>query len=448
MSASRTTDPTDGRSWAGDAAFIASELQRARARTLGIVDALDEDAQRAQVSPLMSPMVWDLAHIGNYEELWLLRELDGRAAIDETLDDLYNAFEHPRWERPSLPILGPHDARAYDQKVRDEVLALLAGADLRPDSEQRLLADGFVYGMVIQHEHQHDETLLATRQLMGDAARLPDGATEAPRHPLVDPASLPPMRTIDAGPVVLGDDAHPWAYDNERRAHEVALPAFRIDTFPVTNRAFREFIQDGGYEAERAWSPEGWRWRNEHAADPASAHPAFWRQEGDGAFSVQRFGAHLDLETILDEPVQHVCWFEADAFARWSGKRLPTEAEWEKSALGTPAPYPTPPIELNLGQRHTGPSVVGAHPGGASRWGVHQLLGDVWEWTSSPFQPHPGFEAYPYKEYSEVFWGTEYRVLKGGSWAADPAAVRVSFRNWDYPQRRQIFAGFRCAEGC
>jgi iron(II)-dependent oxidoreductase len=160
-----------------DPAHIAGELKRARERTLALLD-LPEEVQLAQISPLMSPMVWDLAHIGNYEELWLLREIDGRAPVDAVLDDLYNAFEHPRWARPDLPVLGPSAARDYDERVRADVLDLLAELDLtssgRPDRRSRLLADGFVYGMVIQHEHQHDETLLATHQLrLGDAAAPP-----------------------------------------------------------------------------------------------------------------------------------------------------------------------------------------------------------------------------------------------------------------------------------
>jgi iron(II)-dependent oxidoreductase len=296
--------------------------------------------------------------------------------------------------------------------------------------------------MVIQHEHQHDETLVATRQLMGEQAIVPPGATTAPRAPLVDPSSLPAMQRVDDGPFTMGTDTEPWAYDNERAAHDVDLPAFLIDTFPVTNRAYLTFIEDGGYGREALWSAAGWAWRQEAGLEA----PEFWRREGGGGWSLLRFGSRLDVAGLLDEPVQHVCWYEADAFCRWAGKRLPTEAEWEKAAQGVPAGEATRNRSVaNLGMAHTGPSVAGAHPAGASRWGVHQLLGDVWEWTSSTFRPHPGFRAWPYAEYSEVFWGDGHQILKGGSWAADPVAVRPTFRNWDLPIRRQIFSGFRAA---
>jgi iron(II)-dependent oxidoreductase len=172
---------------------------------------------------------------------------------------------------------------------------------------------------------------------------------------------------------------------------------------------------------------------------------------------VLRFGEWRPLRD--DEPVQHVCFHEAEAFARWAGARLPTEAEWEVAATiapdGTKRRWPwgdAPPTaqHANLGQRHDGPAEVGAYPAGANPWGVLGLVGDVWEWTSSTFAPHPGFEAFPYAEYSEVFFGAGdgddgYRVLRGGSWAADPLAVRGTFRNWDHPIRRQIFCGFRLA---
>lgn len=437
-----------------DNALIEAELTRARARTLALVDCLTDGEQTEQVSRLMSPFVWDLAHIGNFEELWLLRELDGRPAIDPSYDDLYNAFEHPRWSRPSLPLLGPSEARAYDAKVRDEAIAVLRRADVRrrdepgDDRSARLLSEGFVYGMVLQHEHQHGETLLATHQLRGERAIAPPGA--GPPRPFVNDPLTPEEVLIDGGAFIMGTSDDPWAYDNERDAREVEVAPYFIDRLPVTNRMFLEFITDGGYDDERLWNAAGWQWRNENAVE----HPEFWRPGGEG-FTVLRFGRRLALGDLLDEPVQHVSWHEADAFVRWAGKRLPTEAEWEKAATwdpvaGTKRRYPwgdeQPTVEhANLGQRHIGPVTVGAYPLGASAYGVQGMIGDVWEWTSSDFVPYPGFEAFPYREYSEVFFGPEYKVLRGGSWATDRLAVRGTFRNWDFPIRRQIFSGFRGA---
>lgn len=434
-----------------DPAGIVAELERARARTLALVDDLGEADQVAQHSPLMSPLVWDLAHIGNYEELWLLRAVDGRPAVDEQLDWLYNAFEHPRWTRPELPLLGPADARRYLAEVRSDVLDLLGKVD--PHSDDALLRGGFVYGMVLQHEHQHAETMLATRQLMLERAPAVPGADRVGPTAPAATAPAPPteMVRIDGGPFITGTDSDPWAYDNERGAHEVHLDPFLIDATPVTNAMFREFVDAGGYDDPRLWQPSGWAWRNDEAAD----HPLFWRREADGSWSVLRFGRGIDLDAILLEPVQHVCWYEADAFARWCGKRLPTEAEWERAATWHPTTgkrrHPwgdAPPSRrlANLGQQADGPGPVASHPAGASPDGVHDLIGGVWEWTASGFTPYPGFRSFPYDEYSQVFFGSGYKVLRGGSWAADPLAVRGTFRNWDYPIRRQIFAGFRCAK--
>jgi iron(II)-dependent oxidoreductase len=243
------------------------------------------------------------------------------------------------------------------------------------------------------------------------------------------------------------DDA--WALDNERPAHRVFVETFAIDTVPVSNADYAQFIADGGYQRRELWSARGWQHRTESGLEA----PQFWTDDGGGNWWRHRFGV---LEPVPpEEPVMHVCWFEAEAYARWAGKRLPTEAEWEKAARWHPADgrsrrFPWGDEEpdatrANLGQRHLEPAPVGSYPAGASPSGVRQLIGDVWEWTSSPFTGYPGFTAFPYREYSEVFFGGDYRVLRGGSFGTDPIACRGTFRNWDHPVRRQIFAGFRCA---
>ena len=427
---------------------LASELEEARRRTLDLLEPLDDADLLRQHDPIMSPLVWDLGHVGNFEELWLLRAVAGTEPLDRALDDVYDAFRHPRPNRPSLPLLGPADARRYLARVRGLALDALEKADLGEPREP-LLGGGFVYGMVVQHEHQHDETMLATLQLMGEPGYRP--LAPAPPPPAARTTRAPAEVLVEAGPFVLGSDGDGLTavYDNERPAHVVDLPAFFIDTFPVGNRDYAAFVAAGGYREERLWSADGWRWCRTAGVE----HPQFWRAEGAGSWSRLRFGWREDLP--LDQPVQHVCWYEADAYARWAGKRLPTEAEWERAASATSdggrkAPYPWGDARAgedraNLGGRHFGPAPLGAYPAGASPAGCQQMIGDVWEWTSSELEAYPGFTSFPYREYSEVFFGSGHKVLRGGSWATSPRAVRVTFRNWDFPIRRQIFAGFRCA---
>jgi iron(II)-dependent oxidoreductase len=252
---------------------------------------------------------------------------------------------------------------------------------------------------------------------------------------------------VSAGPFVLGVDAsdEPWSLDNERPAHVVDLPAFRIGRFPVTNAEWQQFVEAGGYAEPRYWSARGWA----HRVNADLARPLFW--QGDG--SRRRFGLVEDIAP--DEPVQHVCFFEAEAFAAWAGARLPTEQEWEKACVWDPAvgarrrwPWgETQPsaVVANLGGAALRPAQAGAYPRGASAYGVEQLIGDVWEWTSSGLEPWPGFAPMLYAAYSAPFFGGDYRVLRGGSWAVGGAAIRPSFRNWDLPIRRQIFSGVRLA---
>ena len=421
---------------------IAAELTASRDRSLALLAPLDERDLTRQVSPLMSPLVWDLAHIGNYEELWLLREVAGVEPLRPEIDSLYDAFEHPRAERPSLPILGPADARTYLSGVRNHVLDVL---DRTPLEGRALTRDGFVFGMVVQHEHMHDETILATLQLRVGSRTLPADGSLPRGRPVVPHDDV----LVPGGVSTQGTSTDPWALDNERPAHRVELASFRIDRTPVTAGMFASFVEAGGYADPRLWTPAGWA----HVQASGRRAPMTWQRDGAGGWTSTRFGEVEPVE--LDAPVQHVCSFEADAYASWAGRRLPTEAEWEKACGWDPVagrlrryPWgdgdPTPEL-ANLGQHATRPASVGAYPAGASAYGVEQMVGDVWEWTSSGFDPYPGTRAFPYPEYSEVFYGGDFRVLRGGSWATHATAVRTTFRNWDLPVRRQVFSGFRTA---
>jgi iron(II)-dependent oxidoreductase len=416
---------------------VAELLAASRARSTALTEAVDEADLVAQHSPLMSPLVWDLAHIGSQEELWLVRDVGGRAPLRPEIDGLYDAFTHSRASRVELPLLSPEQTRGYVAEVRDKALEALHRSPL---SGRRLERDGFAFGMIVQHEQQHDETMLATHQLRAGAAVL--HADEPP------PGRPLPVREVlvPGGTFTMGTSTEPWALDNERPAHGVEVAPFWIRTAPVSNGEYAEFVAAGGYEDPRWWTDAGWA----HRREAGLFAPQFWERDG-GVWYRRRFGVREAVPA--DEPVVHVCWYEADAYARWAGGRLPTEAEWEKAARFDPATgrsrrYPwgdeEPGAEhANLGQRHLRPAPVGAYPRGASALGVHQLIGDVWEWTSSGWHPYPGFETFPYPEYSEVFFGGDYRVLRGGSFGTDPVAVRSTFRNWDHPIRRQIFAGFR-----
>jgi len=413
---------------------VVRDLERARARTLGLTD-LDDPTLLSQHDPLMSPLVWDLAHIGQQEELWLLRGGDptrpGMLAPD--VDSLYDAFRHRRADRPALPLLPPVEARAYDHEVRGRVLDLL---ERTPED------DLFTAGMVVQHEEQHDETMFATLQLRQGPPVL-FSRRDLPRGRSLDSERV----FVAGGPFTLGVDAsaEPFSLDNERPAHQVDVGPFWIGRVPVRNVQWSEFISDGGYRRRELWSARGWAHRVEAGLD----RPKFWT--GDG--TRRRFGA--EEEVPPGEPVQHVCYFEAEAFAAWSGARLPTEIEWEKACAWDPAanarrawPWgsaPPGPEVANLGGLGLRPAPAGAYPRGASAYGVEQMIGDVWEWTSSDFAPWPGFTPMIYRNYSEPFFGGDYKVLRGGSWAVAPSTIRPSFRNWDHPIRRQIFTGVRLA---
>jgi iron(II)-dependent oxidoreductase len=415
---------------------LARELATARDRTLQLTDHAEPEVVR-QHSPLMSPLVWDLAHIGQQEDLWLLRHGDaGRPGLlPPAVEALYDAFSQPRAIRDRLPLLPPVEARAFCVEVRGRVLDRLEALG---DAD-----DPFDFAMVVSHEQQHDETILQTLQLRSGAPLLGAGAPLPPGRPGVAGTSV----LVPGGPFLLGVNAadEPFSLDNERPAHSVDVPAFRIGRAPVTNAEYTGFVADGGYGRSQWWSARGWA----HRQEAGLTRPLFWGPDGTRT----RFGVAEELPA--DEPVQHVTYFEAEAYAAWAGARLPTEVEWEKAAVWDPStgrrrrfPWgstePRPTL-ANLGGAALRPAPAGAYPAGASAYGVEHLMGDVWEWTSSAFRPWPGFRPMLYATYSEPFFDGDYRVLRGGSWAVGHSILRPSFRNWDHPIRRQIFSGIRLA---
>jgi iron(II)-dependent oxidoreductase len=423
-------------------------LSEARRRTLALVEGIgDEDLVRVH-SPLMSPLVWDLGHIAAFEDLWLVHRFAGRPLLRSDLAVVYDAFETPRARRGDLPFLGPEGALEYLADVREFAVSL---------AQDRGVGDGALHEMVARHEHQHCETMLQTIQLARlegyPAAARPTGATAAraaaatTAAPSSDGKSGLELIEVPAGPCTVGAAPGRFAYDNERPRQRVELDRFSIAKTQVTNGAYLEFIGAGGYRRREVWSEEGWEWKEQHGIE----RPGGWAEDLTAEW---RLGACEPLD--LASPVIHVSWYEADAFARAHGARLPSELEWEKAASWDPAageargyPWgergPQPGLHCNLDQLHRGPVAAGSYPAGDSPYGISDTIGQVWEWTNSTFEGYPGFSAHPYPEYSEVFFGQGYRVLRGGSWATRARVATPSFRNWDFPQRRQIFAGIRIA---
>jgi iron(II)-dependent oxidoreductase len=422
-----------------DAQTVVAELHEARERTLELV-APFSDAELEEVhSTLMSPLVWDLGHIAAFEDLWLAHRHSGLPLLREDLADVYDAFETPRAGRGDLPFLRPAEARDYLGEVRERVLEVIA---------DRGVGDGVIAELIVRHEQQHNETMLQTIQL----AHL-QGLSLSPVRPGTTNgahASFTGLEMVEIpqGECTVGAPYRGFAYDNERPRHRTDVRGYLIGRTPITNATYLTFVEGGGYERREWWSDEGWAWKEDYdITRPQSWTPDLrceWRLSG--------------LEPLHpDRPVVHISWFEADAFARAHSGRLPTEIEWEKAATwdqeqqtARPQPWGDSPlvadVHANVDQRAGGPVAAGSMPAGASPYGVLGMIGDVWEWTASDFTGYPGFRPFPYREYSEVFFGDQYKVLRGGAWATRRRVVSPTFRNWDFPQRRQIFSGLRIAK--
>ncbi|HWP35290.1 MAG TPA: ergothioneine biosynthesis protein EgtB [Thermodesulfobacteriota bacterium] len=466
---------------------LAAWVRDARARTLALVADLTDEQLIGPRLPIVNPLLWEIGHVAWFQERWVLRHAAGRPPLRADGDMLYDSSAVPHDARWDLPLPSREETLAYLHEVRDRVLACLT--EWPPDAPQL-----YFVRLSVFHEDMHDEAVTYTRQTLGyppprtawadplagsgNAAPVAGGGRHgggrqgnereggeregggrqrgaAGRGP--EPGGpLPGDVEVPGGTFLLGalPGQEPFVFDNEKWAHPVEVRPFAIGRAPVTQAEFAAFVEAGGYGRREYWSEAGWRWREAAGAE----HPVYWRRAPGGGWLRRDFDTWVALEP--HRPVIHVNWYEAEAYCRWAGRRLPTELEWEVAASAEPGgsgrlsprkrrfPWgdePPTPERANLDGRAMGCVDVGALPAGDSAFGCRQMLGNVWEWTASDFLPYPGFEPDPYKDYSQP-WFRTHKVLRGGCWVTRARLLRNTWRNFYTPDRRDVWAGFRtCA---
>jgi gamma-glutamyl hercynylcysteine S-oxide synthase len=424
---------------------IAALMTAARAETLKLFDLAREEDLHDSPGFGFRPIVWHLAHIGVFEAYWLLQKLRGEPPPDARYERIFDPINTPREESKNLPTR--REMEAYLASVRERTLRALD--ETRFDEASPLLRDGYLFHLVLEHEYQHQETLCYLLHMLPSAKKRKP-STDAAERAARQAASLPEMAVIAGGEFEMGASVGAqFVYDNELPRHIVNVPSFKLDRLLTTNAEYAAFIAEGGYRRREWWSDEGWEWREREDWQA----PLYWQQDGE----VWRARRLFD-EGLLDaqHPVAGISWHEAEAYARFRGKRLPTEAEWEKAAAWDEASgrsrrfswgdeEPNPSL-CNFNNNLWGTSAVGSYPAGASADGCLDMTGNVWEWTQDAFDGYPGFEPFPYPEYSQTWFDGDHRVLKGGSWATRAPPLRNSFRNFFRRHFRIAFAGIRCAE--
>ncbi|MDT7541238.1 MAG: gamma-glutamyl hercynylcysteine S-oxide synthase [Acidobacteriota bacterium] len=446
---------------------LATQLAEARAATLSLFDLVPRESDLHE-SPGFGfrPIIWHLAHIGVFEAYWILQKVKGDASPDERYERIFDPIATPREQSKELP--SRREMETYLARVRARVLDFLETVSF--DTDDAVLRDGYVFRLVLEHERQHQETLAYLLQMLDPAKKSRPSTSNADdetarlsltsgaaRDELARVVQTPrEMIEVPAGEFEMGAIWRDrFAYDNELPAHAISIPAFKIDRAPVTNAEFARFIDEGGYTRREFWDEEGWAWR----ARENWQHPLYWLRAVASTSTLSsswRVRAMFGEESLpLDHPVSSLSWYEAQAFARFAGKRLPTEVEWERAASwdadrkqkrlfawGDDAPTNR---RCNSDLKLWGTTPVASLPSGASANGCLDMTGNVWEWTSSKFASYPGFRAFPYPEYSEVWFDEDHRVLRGGSWATHSSILRTSFRNFFRRHFRIAFAGLRCA---
>jgi len=421
-------------------------VSEARERSIELIADLDDDQLSVPYIPTINPLLWEMCHLAYFQEFWVLRQGAGKKPSRPDVDDLFDSITIGHETRWRLPVPDREGAFDYVRTVKDRVLALTKTGDLSNQLRYYILYSIF-------HEDMHTEALTYARQTLGypapELSNLPDDPAQTDVSDNADGDVSIPGGTFMLG--ALQDS--PFVFDNEKWAHEVEVKPFAISKMAVTERQFAEFVDDNGYERAELWSSEGWKWLQSVQVDS----PLYWKRDSNGGW----LRRHFDQWDPISEyrAIIHVSWYEAEAFCRWSGQRLPTEVEWEAAASAEPngnnlsngkrnQPWGNGipnSSQANLDWRVMGPVDVRAHNEGDSPFGCRQMIGNVWEWTASSFKPFPGFVPDMYQDYSQTSFYTR-KVLRGGCWATRSRLIRNTWRNFYPPARRDVFSGFRtCA---
>jgi len=419
---------------------LLSDLADARDVELELLAGVADAEMLGARGHFLEPPIWEMGHVGWFQEFWILRHVGGAAPLRPGSDAIYDAFNVSytrRWDH-RFPSRG--ETLAYITEVLARSRRRIEGRAPTPD-------EAYFYRLAALHEDMHAENLTQVLHTLGHRRPRLTAVEPGAASPPVDPAWRPRDVAVPGGPFPLGAcPDEPFVFDNEKWAHAVEVPPFRIASAPVTNAEFAAFVDDGGYRRRELWGRRGWDWRRRAKAE----HPLFWTRGVDGGWWERRFERAAPLRPW--HPVACVNWYEAEAWCRWAGRRLPTEAEWEMAASLEPRsgakrrfPWgddPPGPGRANLDYRAGDTVDVRALPAGDSPVGCRQMIGNVWEWVADTFAAYPGFVADPYQEYSAPYFGDK-KVLRGGAWTTRSRLIRATWRNFFKRQRRNIWAGFR-----